>query len=148
MKFFKVALLSVMLSLGLSASDFLSKATNGALSEDLAGVKQLNSNEMLEVLGGYAFARYQPFDFYGRIPSFAFLVGSDDGYIMPINDEFGLPYNQILVAKTRVVNSQREVYLQIYSLETRQKVRDYLNDRKGDAVLNDFRRYLRENYRL
>ncbi len=146
MKFFKVALLSVMLSLGLSASDFLSKATNGVLSEDLAGVKQLNSNEMLEVLGGYAFDRASLFDNYGGSPatrSYAFVVINNpvDRDAGAVADEFRLGANELLVAKARYDYNLRKFqgYLQVYNFRTNQKVREYLLDSKGQRVLDDFR---------
>ena len=53
LKFTKVALLGAVLTVGLSASDFLAKATNGAVSDASIGVKQLAIDDMEKVVGGY-----------------------------------------------------------------------------------------------
>lgn len=143
----KVALLSVLLVVGLNAKDLLDLATNGAINT--SGIKALNDSEMKDVKGGYAFGRYAEFDFRGSgLPSYAFLVADDEGYIEPINKEVGLPNTQVLVAKLRIVNGRKETYLQIYDLNTRQKIRDYLNNERGDNILRDFNKYLRNNYGL
>lgn len=144
----KVALLSVLLVVGLNAKDLLDLATNGAINT--SGIKALNDSEMKDVKGGYAFGRYAEFDFggSGTLPSYAFLVADDEGYIEPINKEVGLPNTQVLVAKLRIINGRKETYLQIYDLNTRQKIRDYLNNERGDNILRDFNKYLRNNYGL
>lgn len=134
-----------MLSIWIHADDFLSKATNGVLSEDLAGVKQLNSNEMLEVLGGYAFDRASVFDNYGSpaTRSYAFVVIDNpvDRNAGAVADEFRLGENELLVAKARYDYNLRNFqgYLQVYNFQTNQKVREYLLDSKGQMVLDDFR---------
>ena len=120
----KVALLSVLLVVGLNAKDLLDLATNGAINT--SGIKALNDSEMKDVKGGYAFGRYAEFDFRGS----------------------GLPNTQVLVAKLRIINGKKETYLQIYDLNTRQKIRDYLNNERGDNILRDFNKYLRNNYGL
>lgn len=51
----KVALLSVLLTIGLNANDFLAKATGGVLSDTSVGIKQLNETELQEILGGICF---------------------------------------------------------------------------------------------
>lgn len=56
LKFTKVALLSAVLTVGLSASDFLAKATNGAVSDMSVGVKQLEISDMEKVVGGLWFS--------------------------------------------------------------------------------------------
>ena len=52
-KFFKIAFLSALLSSFSFADDFLAKLTNGALSDNLAGVKKLTLDEASQVVGGY-----------------------------------------------------------------------------------------------
>jgi|GEM_PF-691161 bacteriocin-type signal sequence domain protein len=144
----KVAVLSILLVIGLNAKDLLDLATNGTVNN--SGIKALNDNEMRDVKGGYAFGRYAEFDFggSGTLPSYAFLVADDEGYIEPINKEVGLPNTQVLVAKLRIINGRKETYSQIYDLNTRQKIRDYLNNERGDNILRDFNKYLRNNYGL
>ena len=56
LKFTKVVLLGAVLTVGLSASDFLAKATNGAVSDTSAGVKQLAIDDMEKVRGGLEFS--------------------------------------------------------------------------------------------
>ncbi|TQR53017.1 bacteriocin [Campylobacter troglodytis] len=51
--FFKIAFLSALLSSLSLADDFLAKLTNGALSDNLAGVKVLSEEEASQVVGGY-----------------------------------------------------------------------------------------------
>ena len=56
LKFTKVALLGAVLTVGLSASDFLAKATNGVVSDMSVGVKQLAIDDMEKVVGGLRFS--------------------------------------------------------------------------------------------
>ena len=51
--FFKVALLSALLSSLSLADDFLAKVSNGALSDNSTGVKKLTLDEASQVVGGY-----------------------------------------------------------------------------------------------
>ena len=51
--FFKLTLLSALLTSFSLADDFLAKLTNGALSDNLAGVKVLSEEEASQVVGGY-----------------------------------------------------------------------------------------------
>lgn len=61
LKFTKVVLLGAVLTVGLSASDFLAKATNGAISDTSAGVKQLAIDDMEMVRGGLRFSEIKLF---------------------------------------------------------------------------------------
>ena len=56
LNFTKVALLGAVLTVGLNASDFLAKATNGAVSDMSVGVKQLSIDDMEKVRGGLEFS--------------------------------------------------------------------------------------------
>lgn len=49
----KIALISALLGAGLSADDFLTKATNGIIADDSFGVKSLDLAEITKVKGGY-----------------------------------------------------------------------------------------------
>lgn len=49
----KAMLLSMLLALGLHASDLLSKATGGSISDNTFGVKELSVSEMKNIKGGY-----------------------------------------------------------------------------------------------
>ena len=51
--FFRVALIGALLSSFSLADDFLAKVTNGALSDNSAGVKRLSQEEASQVVGGY-----------------------------------------------------------------------------------------------
>lgn len=53
LKLLKVALCSALFVVGSNASDFLAKATNGILSDNAMGIKQLNASEMEAIKGGY-----------------------------------------------------------------------------------------------
>lgn len=59
LNFTKVALLGAVLTVGLSASDFLAKATNGVVSDMSVGVKQLAIDDMEKVVGGLRFSDIQ-----------------------------------------------------------------------------------------
>ncbi|WP_232364892.1 hypothetical protein [Campylobacter aviculae] len=52
-KLLSVATLGALLASSAFADDFLVKVSNGALSDNSAGVKVLNLNEMKDVKGGY-----------------------------------------------------------------------------------------------
>lgn len=56
LKFLKVLPVSTLLVIGAGATDFLSKATGGALSDNSMGIKRLNNTEMNQVFGGYMVA--------------------------------------------------------------------------------------------
>ena len=52
--FFKITVLMPLLTISISlADDFLAKVTNGALSDNSAGVKRLSQEEASQVVGGY-----------------------------------------------------------------------------------------------
>ena len=52
--FFKISVLMPLLTITISlADDFLAKVTNGALSDNSAGVKRLSQEEASQVVGGY-----------------------------------------------------------------------------------------------
>ncbi|BCX78642.1 hypothetical protein [Campylobacter sp. 19-13652] len=52
-KFASLALASALATTSLSASDLLSKATGGAISDNSFGIKKLNNSQMSDVKGGY-----------------------------------------------------------------------------------------------
>ncbi|EID4797148.1 hypothetical protein LB248_001620, partial [Campylobacter lari] len=58
----KFATLSILISSSAIADDFLSKISNGALSDTSIGVKTLSLNEMKDVKGGYQFSRASKYD--------------------------------------------------------------------------------------
>ncbi|HEG5455831.1 TPA: hypothetical protein SD826_001710, partial [Campylobacter jejuni] len=56
-KLLSVVALGALLSSSAFAEDILAKVSNGAISDNSAGVKVLSLDEMKEVKGGYYFKR-------------------------------------------------------------------------------------------
>ncbi|EID4797177.1 hypothetical protein LB248_001650, partial [Campylobacter lari] len=70
----KFATLSILISSSAIADDFLSKISNGALSDTSIGVKTLSLNEMKDVKGGAYFHRNSDYDFTAGLRSYAYVV--------------------------------------------------------------------------
>ncbi|TKX31158.1 hypothetical protein [Campylobacter aviculae] len=62
-KLLSIATLGALLASSAFADDFLAKVSNGALSDNSAGVKALNLDEMKQVKGGYKLFRDSVFIF-------------------------------------------------------------------------------------
>ncbi|HHW4194193.1 TPA: hypothetical protein ACUVPK_001637, partial [Campylobacter coli] len=83
--------------------------SNGAISDNSAGVKVLSLDEMKEVKGGYYFKRAPNFDYGAGIRSYAYIVTDAD------NSQLQISSNSTVLAKYRYVNNQKEYYLQSYN---------------------------------
>ncbi|MBZ7943543.1 hypothetical protein H2269_02920 [Campylobacter sp. RM13744] len=108
-KLLSVVALSALLSSSAFAEDILAKVSNGAISDNSAGVKVLNLDEMKEVKGGYYFKRAPNFDYGTGIRSYAYIVTDAD------NSQLQISSNSTVLAKYRYVNNQKEYYLQSYN---------------------------------
>ncbi|MBR8465354.1 hypothetical protein KDE13_03115 [Campylobacter sp. faydin G-140] len=67
LKLFKVLLVSILLTISADATDFLSKVTGGALSDNDMGVKRLNNTKMNQVFGGSVHPISSSFSFENTI---------------------------------------------------------------------------------
>ncbi|EAJ3181094.1 hypothetical protein C3251_06540 [Campylobacter coli] len=108
-KLLSVAALGALLSSSAFAEDILAKVSNGAISDNSAGVKVLSLDEMKEVKGGYYFKRAPNFDYDTGIRSYAYIVTDAD------NSQLQISSNSTVLAKYRYVNNQKEYYLQSYN---------------------------------
>ncbi|BEJ67846.1 hypothetical protein KBI93_09005 [Campylobacter coli] len=108
-KLLSVAALGALLSSSAFAEDILAKVSNGAISDNSAGVKVLSLDEMKEVKGGYYFKRAPNFDYGAGIRSYAYIVTDAD------NSQLQISSNSTVLAKYRYVNNQKEYYLQSYN---------------------------------
>ncbi|MGJ0113181.1 hypothetical protein [Campylobacter molothri] len=108
-KLLSVAALGALLSSSAFAEDILAKVSNGVISDNSAGVKVLNLDEMKEVKGGYYFKRAPNFDYGTGIRSYAYIVTDAD------NSQLQISSNSTVLAKYRYVNNQKEYYLQSYN---------------------------------
>ncbi|EAK0661416.1 hypothetical protein ACNGK6_07240 [Campylobacter coli] len=108
-KLLSVVALGALLSSSAFAEDILAKVSNGAISDNSAGVKVLNLDEMKEVKGGYYFKRAPNFDYGTGIRSYAYIVTDAD------NSQLQISSNSTVLAKYRYVNNQKEYYLQSYN---------------------------------
>ncbi|EGG0625458.1 hypothetical protein IDH97_001764 [Campylobacter coli] len=108
-KLLSVAALGALLSSSAFAEDILAKVSNGAISDNSAGVKVLSLDEMKEVKGGYYFKRAPNFDYGTGIRSYAYIVTDAD------NSQLQISSNSTVLAKYRYVNNQKEYYLQSYN---------------------------------
>ncbi|WP_417904263.1 hypothetical protein ACD570_07030 [Campylobacter sp. LH-2024] len=104
-----VVALSALLSSSAFAEDILAKVSNGVISDNSAGVKVLNLDEIKEVKGGYYFKRAPNFDYGTGIRSYAYIVTDAD------NSQLQISSNSTVLAKYRYVNNQKEYYLQSYN---------------------------------
>ncbi len=108
-KLLSVVALGALLSSSAFAEDILAKVSNGAISDNSAGVKVLSLDEMKEVKGGYYFKRAPNFDYGAGIRSYAYIVTDADKSQLQISS------NSTVLAKYRYVNNQKEYYLQSYN---------------------------------
>ncbi|HEG0277903.1 TPA: hypothetical protein SB285_001913 [Campylobacter coli] len=108
-KLLSVAALGALLSSSAFAEDILAKVSNGAISDNSAGVKVLSLDEMKEVKGGYYFKRAPNFDYGTGIRSYAYIVTDAD------NSQLQISSNSTVLAQYRYVNNQKEYYLQSYN---------------------------------
>ncbi|ENS3064491.1 hypothetical protein ACEZ2Y_001806, partial [Campylobacter jejuni] len=72
-KLLSVATLGALLASSAFAEDILAKVSNGAISDNSAGVKVLSLNEMKEVKGGVYFYRDSSYDFTAGLRSYAYV---------------------------------------------------------------------------
>ncbi|MBZ7944642.1 hypothetical protein H2259_01085 [Campylobacter sp. RM10532] len=116
-KLLSVAALGALLSSSAFAEDILAKVSNGAISDNSAGVKVLNLDEMKEVKGGYRFQRDSAFDYdAGSLTSYGYVVLNDNSNDhREVSKQLGYSSNGYIVAKYRYVNNQKDYYLQYFS---------------------------------
>ncbi|AZR09621.1 TPA: hypothetical protein R8Q36_000001 [Campylobacter jejuni] len=108
-KLLSVAALGALLSSSAFAEDILAKVSNGAISDNSAGVKVLSLDEMKEVKGGFNFVRDSRYDNIAGIRSYAYVVTDADKSQLQISS------NSKVLAKYRYVNNQKDYYLQSYN---------------------------------
>ncbi|MBK1964116.1 hypothetical protein [Campylobacter novaezeelandiae] len=116
-KLLSVVALGALLSNSAFAEDILAKVSNGAISDNSAGIKVLSLDEMKEVKGGYYFKRDSAFDYYaGSLTSYGYVVMDDS-----INQNSDVVTKSLgyssgyIVTKYRYVNNQKDYYLQYFS---------------------------------
>ncbi|EAJ0763812.1 hypothetical protein AWH64_008900 [Campylobacter coli] len=116
-KLLSVVALGALLSSSAFAEDILAKVSNGAISDNSAGVKVLSLDEMKEVKGGYRFQRDSAFDYYaGSLTSYGYVVLNDNSNNhREVSKQLGYSSNGYIVAKYRYVNNQKDYYLQYFS---------------------------------
>lgn len=116
-KLFSVIALGALLSSSAFAEDILAKVSNGAISDNSAGVKVLSLDEMKEVKGGYYFQRDSAFDYNaGSLSSYGYVVMNDNSNDHgEVSKQLGYSSNGYIVAKYRYVNNQKDYYLQYFS---------------------------------
>ncbi|EDP6822554.1 hypothetical protein GI169_07950 [Campylobacter upsaliensis] len=108
-KLLGVTALGTLLASSAFAEDILAKVSNGAISDNSAGVKVLSLDEMKEVKGGYYFQRDSRYDSISGIRSYAYVVIDADNNKLQINS------SSKVLAKYRYVNNQKDYYLQSYN---------------------------------
>ncbi|EAI2590922.1 hypothetical protein A0X11_07495 [Campylobacter coli] len=116
-KLLSVVALGALLSSSAFAEDILAKVSNGAISDNSAGVKVLSLDEMKEVKGGYRFQRDSAFDYYaGSLSSYGYVVLNDNSNDhREVSKQLGYSSSGYIVAKYRYVNNQKDYYLQYFS---------------------------------
>ncbi|OEX22074.1 hypothetical protein CPH96_00005, partial [Campylobacter sp. 4] len=88
-------------------------------SDNSAGVKVLNLDEMKEVKGGvYTFNRASNYDNVIGVRSYAYIAGDSDKTPEQFLQAMNISGNKIILAKYRYVNNQKEYYLQSYEKST------------------------------
>ncbi|MFQ6341483.1 hypothetical protein [Campylobacter sp. VTCC 70190] len=115
-KLLSVTALGALLSSSAFAEDILAKISNGAISDNSAGVKVLSLDEMKEVKGGYYFSRASGYDNIAGVRSYAYFVYN--GNYGPVNSELQVDSYKTILAKYRYVNNQKDYYLQAYNPRT------------------------------
>ncbi|MCR2064402.1 hypothetical protein [Campylobacter helveticus] len=116
-KLLSVTALGALLASSAFAEDILAKVSNGAISDNSAGVKVLSLDEMKEVKGGYYFKRDSAFDYNaGSLSSYGYVVmdNSVNQNSNAVTQSLGYSSGYI-VAKYRYVNNQKDYYLQYFS---------------------------------
>ncbi|EAI5398545.1 hypothetical protein ACJY7S_000600 [Campylobacter upsaliensis] len=116
-KLLSVTALGALLASSAFAEDILAKVSNGAISDNSAGVKVLSLDEMKEVKGGYQFIRNSNYDYLaGSLSSYGYEV-RDDRYNSTsiVSNSLGYSNSTTIVAKYRYVNNQKDYYLQYYT---------------------------------
>ncbi|MEB2830507.1 hypothetical protein [Campylobacter upsaliensis] len=116
-KLLGVTALGALLASSAFAEDILAKVSNGAISDNSAGVKVLSLDEMKEVKGGYYFKRDSAFDYNaGSLSSYGYVVmdNSVNQNSNAVTQSLGYSSGYI-VAKYRYVNNQKDYYLQYYT---------------------------------
>ncbi|HEA8123171.1 TPA: hypothetical protein RXN02_000331 [Campylobacter jejuni] len=116
-KLLSVTALGALLASSAFAEDILAKVSNGAISDNSAGVKVLSLDEMKEVKGGYWFQRDSAFDYNaGSLSSYGYVVmdNSVNQNSNAVTQSLGYSSGYI-VAKYRYVNNQKDYYLQYFS---------------------------------
>ncbi|MCR2067268.1 hypothetical protein [Campylobacter helveticus] len=116
-KLLSVTALGALLASSAFAEDILAKVSNGAISDNSAGVKVLSLDEMKEVKGGYRFQRDSAFDYYaGSLTSYGYVVLNDNSNDhREVSKQLGYSSSGYIVAKYRYVNNQKDYYLQYFS---------------------------------
>ncbi|TNB56000.1 hypothetical protein FDW47_02725 [Campylobacter helveticus] len=116
-KLLSVVALGALLSSSAFAEDILAKVSNGAISDNSAGVKVLSLDEMKEVKGGYQFIRNSNYDYLaGSLSSYGYVVMNDSFHQDSNAVTQSLGYSSgYIVAKYRYVNNQKDYYLQYFS---------------------------------
>lgn len=143
-KLFKVALASALMLSCAFANDLLSKATNGAATKDIVGVRMLDDTGMKQVIGGYDFYRLPELDFRsGILYSLAFVVTDDNGKLpaelYKVNGGT-LDTNTVLIAHLRLGNGKPQYYLQVYNAD--KTYFDYAGPQYS-KIMTDFQRIIR-----
>ncbi|ECQ7361755.1 hypothetical protein F0E85_09235 [Campylobacter coli] len=116
------------------AEDILAKVSNGAISDNSAGVKVLSLDEMKEVKGGFNFVRDSRYDNIAGIRSYAYVVTDADKSQLQISS------NSKVLAQYRYVNNQKDYYLQYFSSKygSGTNIWAYANS-PAYKILNEFR---------
>ncbi|EOV9222520.1 hypothetical protein ACOSOI_000475 [Campylobacter upsaliensis] len=116
-KLLSVVALGALLASSAFAEDILAKVSNGAISDNSAGVKVLSLDEMKEVKGGYWFQRDSAFDYNaGSLSSYGYVVMNDNSNDhREVSKQLGYSSSGYIVAKYRYVNNQKDYYLQYFS---------------------------------
>ncbi|EDH7289544.1 hypothetical protein FZL22_09365 [Campylobacter coli] len=133
-KLLSVAALGALLSSSAFAEDILAKVSNGAISDNSAGVKVLSLDEMKEVKGGFNFVRDSRYDNIAGIRSYAYVVTDADKSQLQISS------NSKVLAQYRYVNNQKDYYLQYFSSKygSGTNIWAYANS-PAYKILNEFR---------
>ncbi|EKI2579589.1 hypothetical protein PDY30_000662 [Campylobacter coli] len=141
-KLLGVTALGTLLASSAFAEDILAKVSNGAISDNSAGVKVLSLDEMKEVKGGYYFKRDSAFDYgAGSLSSYGYVVMNDSFHQDSNAVTQSLGYSSgYIVAKYRYVNNQKDYYLQYFSSKygSGTNIWAYANS-PAYKILNEFR---------
>ncbi|EDP7298800.1 hypothetical protein GLZ90_06810 [Campylobacter jejuni] len=141
-KLLSVVALGALLSSSAFAEDILAKVSNGAISDNSAGVKVLSLDEMKEVKGGYRFMRDSAFDYNaGSLSSYGYVVMNDNSNDHgAVSKQLGYSSSGYIVAKYRYVNNRKDYYLQYFSSKygSGTNIWAYVNS-PAYKILNEFK---------